>query len=146
MPGLYGGRVISGGHIPDGTSGFSTRFMWRSGGAGELYAYLPTSQTWGTSLGAGTFHFHPGRWHCLEQEIALNTPGRADGVARVWLDDRPVLATNGLTFRSVATLRIEGVFFSTFFGGHDASWAPPADTTADFADFALGQRRIGCDG
>ena len=146
LPGLYGGRMISGGRIPDGTDGFSTRFMWRVGGAGEVYAYLPSSQTWGTSLGRGSFRFRPGSWQCLEQELALNTPGRADGVVRVWLDGRPVFAQEGLVFRTVATLRIEGVFFSTFFGGSDASWASTADTHVDFGDFAVGARRVGCGG
>jgi hypothetical protein len=144
LPGLYGGRKISGGHIPDGSDGFSTRFMWRAGGAGEVYAYLPSSVTWGTSLGRGSFRFQPGRWHCLEQEVSLNTPGRPDGFVHVWLDGRPVFAQEGLVFRTVATLRIEGVFFSTFFGGNDASWSSSADTHADFADFAVGQHRVGC--
>jgi hypothetical protein len=146
LPGLYGGRMISGGRIPDGTDGFSTRFMWRAAGSGEVYAYLPSSQTWGTSLGRGSFRFQPGSWQCLEQELMLNTPGRADGAVRVWLDGRPVFAQEGLIFRTVATLRIEGVFFSTFFGGHDSSWASTADTHADFGDFAVGARRVGCDG
>jgi hypothetical protein len=144
LPGLYGGRMISGGHIPDGTDGFSTRFMWRAGGAGEVYAYLPSSVTWGTSLGRGSFRFLRGRWSCLEQEVALNAPGRADGVVRVWLDGRPVFAQEGLVFRTVATLRIDGVFFSTFFGGSDASWGSAEDTHVDFADFAVGERQVGC--
>ena len=144
LPGLYGGRMISGGHIPNGTDGFSTRFMWRTGGAGEVYAYLPSSVTWGTSLGRGSFRFQPGRWTCLEQEVGLNTPGRADGFVRVWLDGRPVFAQQGLVFRTVAALRIDGVFFSTFFGGGDASWGSTADAHADFADFAVGQRQVGC--
>jgi hypothetical protein len=144
LPGFYGGRMIGGGHIPDGTDGFSTRFMWRAGGAGEVYAYLPSSVTWGTSLGRGSFRFATGRWQCLEQELSLNAPGRADGVVRVWLDDRPVFAQEHLTFRTTPALRIEGVFFSTFFGGNDVSWASPVDTHADFADFAIGERRIGC--
>jgi hypothetical protein len=146
LPGLYGGRRISGGRIPDGTDGFSTRFMWRTGGAGEVYAYLPSSVTWGTSLGRGSFRFQPGSWQCLEQELALNTPGRGDGIVRVWLDGRPVFAQEGLIFRTVATLRIEGVFFSTFFGGNDSSWASTADTHTDFGDFAVGERRVGCAG
>ena len=65
-------------------------------------------------------------------------------MVRVWLDDQPVLRQEHLTFRTVAALQIEGVFFSTFFGGNDASWASPVDTHADFADFAVGERRIGC--
>jgi hypothetical protein len=144
LPGFYGGRTISGGHIPDGIDGFSTRFMWRAGGAGEVYAYLPSSVTWGTSLGRGSFHFQPGHWQCLEQELGLNTPGRADGFVRVWLDGRLVFTQESLVFRTVPGLRIEGLFFSTFFGGNEPSWASTADAHADFGDFALGERRVGC--
>jgi hypothetical protein len=34
-------------------------------------------------------------------------------------------------------LHIDGVFFSTFFGGNDTSWASPANQTIDFAGFGL---------
>jgi hypothetical protein len=33
LPGLFGGTVTSGRHIPDGTNGFSTRYMWRPTGS-----------------------------------------------------------------------------------------------------------------
>lgn len=144
LPGLYGGTNISGGHIPNGTDGFSTRFMWRSEGQGEVYVYMPSSTRFGSSLGRGSFRFAPGKWHCLEQELELNTPGRADGQVRVWLDGQQVFEQGALFFRSVADLRIEGVFFSTFFGGGDESWAPPRDTHADFAAFATAATRVGC--
>lgn len=145
LPGFYGGERISGGRIPDGTDGFSTRFMWRRNGDGEVYAYLPSSQRFGTSLGRGMWRFEPGRWHCIEQELVLNTPGTADGGVRVWLDGKPAFEQPGLLFRTVASLQIEGVLFSTFYGGGDASWAPRQDTYADFAAFATGPHRIGCD-
>jgi hypothetical protein len=32
---------------------------------------------------------------------------------------------------------VTAVFFSTFFGGHEASWATPVDTFIDFADFVV---------
>jgi hypothetical protein len=144
LPGFYGGQNISGGHIPDGSDGFSTRFMWRSEGQGEVYVYMPSSTKFGTSLGRGSFRFTPGKWHCLEQELDLNTPGQADGQVRVWLDSEAVFEQQRLFFRSVGTLQIEGVFFSTFFGGGDPSWAPPHDTHADFAAFATGGTRVGC--
>jgi hypothetical protein len=105
---------------------------------------MPSSTKFGTSLGRGSFHFTPGKWHCLEQELNLNTPGQADGLVRVWLDSEAVFEQQQLLFRSVGQLRIEGVFFSTFFGGGDASWAPPRDTHADFAAFATGGTRVGC--
>jgi hypothetical protein len=144
LPGFYGGAQISGGHIPDGTNGFSTRFMWRTDGQGEVYAYLPSSTRFGTSLGRGSWHFARDQWQCIEQELKLNTPGTADGAVHVWLDGKPVYQNEQLLFRTTASLRAEGVFFSTFFGGGDSSWAPPADTYADFAAFAVAPARVGC--
>jgi hypothetical protein len=82
LPGLYGGTMHSGGDIPNGTNGFSTHYMWRTGEEGEVYAYLPTSEEHG-----------------------------------------------GLQFRTTDELQIEGLFFSTFFGGGDESWASPWTST-----------------
>jgi hypothetical protein len=143
LPGLFGGTVTGGRRSPDGTNGFSTRYMWRRDGAGEVYAYLATSQGEGTSLGRGAWHFRPGDWHLIEQEVVLNQPSRADGSVKVWLDGRQVLDEGGLRFRTVGDLRIEGVLFSTFFGGSDRTWATPRDTHVDFAAFAVGSRYLG---
>jgi hypothetical protein len=137
LPGLFGGDVTSGQRIPDGTNGFSTRYMWRAGGAGEVYAYLPTSETHGTSLGRGCWRFEPGRWSTIQQHVRLNTPGTADGEVTVWQDGRAVYSATGLLFRTTRELGIEGLFFSTFFGGGDASWASPVDQYADFAAFTV---------
>ena len=137
LPGLFGGTVTGGQHIPDGTDGFSTRYMWRSGGDGEVYAYLPTSQEHGTSLGRGCWSFPTNQWVVIEQRVALNTPGASDGEVSVWQDGRHVLHQRGLTFRTTDQLKIDGVFFSTFFGGGDATWATPVDQHADFAGFSV---------
>jgi hypothetical protein len=137
LPGLYGGTVTSGQNIPDGTNGLSTRYMWRADGAGEVYAYLPTSEEHGTSLGRGCWSFTPGTWTTLQQRVQLNTPDEQDGRITVWQDDRLVLDRGGLEFRTTDELRIDGLFFSTFFGGDDSSWASPVDQNVDFAEFTL---------
>ncbi|MBF2083709.1 polysaccharide lyase [Thermoleptolyngbya sp. C42_A2020_037] len=137
LPGLYGGAGNTGGNIPNGTDGFSTRFMWRQNGAGEVYAYLPTSRGYGTSIGQGNWRFSPGVWHRIDQEVTLNTPGQANGRIRVWFNGRQVLDQQGLTFRTVPQLQIDGILFSTFFGGEDPSWATPRSVHADFADFVV---------
>ncbi|MBD2104721.1 polysaccharide lyase [Leptolyngbya sp. FACHB-261] len=137
LPGLFGGRVNNGRKIPDGTNGFSTRFMWRRQGDGEVYAYLPTSEERGSSLGRGNWRFQPNRWYRLEQAVVLNKPNVKDGVIRVWVDGKLVLSENDLLFRTTSDLKIEGIFFSTFFGGNDRTWATPSSTYADFADFAV---------
>lgn len=137
LPGLYGGDGNSGGDIPNGTDGFSTRFMWRRDGDGEVYAYLPDSDRHGTSIGRGAWQFEPGTWHHLEQEVVLNRPSAADGSVKVWFDGEPVLEEDGLVFRTIDRLKLNGLFFSTFFGGGDPSWATPKDVYIDFANFSV---------
>lgn len=143
LPGLYGGEVTGGKRSPDGTDGFSTRYMWRRGGVGEVYAYLATSEGRGTSLGRGAWNFEPETWHLIEQQVVLNEPGENNGRIRVWVDEREVLNKSGLQYRTVDTLAIEGVFFSTFFGGSDPSWATPKDVHVDFAGFEVGSEYLG---
>lgn len=143
LPGLYGGSVTSGKHIPDGSDGLSTRYMWRRGGAAEVYAYLPTSVEHGTSLGSGDWRWPAGRWTCVEQAVRLNTPGHKDGSVTVFLNGAQVLLSRGLEFRTTGRLGIGGVFFSTFFGGGDPSWATPRTQHAEFAAFAVSDRYIG---
>jgi hypothetical protein len=137
LPGLYGGVVNNGKDIPDGTNGWSTRLMWREEGQGEVYAYLPTSTVHGTSLGRGSWSFGLGRWISVEQHVRLNTPGVADGLIEIVVDGVQVLRVKDVVFRGVASLKIEGVFFSTFFGGDDTSWATPQTVRADFTDLSL---------
>ncbi len=91
----------------------------------------------GTSLGRGCWRFEPGRWSTIRQHLRLNSPGTSDGEVTVWQDGRPVFTAHGLLFRTTPTLGIEGLFFSTFFGGGDASWASPVDQYVDFAGFAV---------
>lgn len=137
LPGLFGGTVNDGRKIPDGTNGFSTRYMWRKNGDGEVYAYLPTSSEHGTSIGRGNWRFKPGTWHHVEQEVILNQPGKNNGRIQVWVDGKQVLAKDKLIFRTTDKLKIEGIFFSTFFGGGTPSWATPQDVYVDFADFSV---------
>lgn len=144
LPGLFGGtNAFSGGAVPDGTNGFSTRCMWRTDGDGEAYAYLATSDSYGTEIGRGRWRFRPGEWHCLEQRVVLNTPGRDDGRLVVWVDGHMLVDERALRYRTTDALRIRGIFFSTFFGGGDPTWSTPRDTYADFAAFALSSAYIG---
>lgn len=139
LPGLYGGAGPSGGKPVTGRNGFSTRFMWRHGGAGEAYAYYANKREpkYGESIGRGAWYFQPGRWTVLEQEVVLNRPGHADGRLRVWVNGREVVDKGGMMYRTVPDVGVDGLFFSTFFGGSNASWASPREQRIRFADFRL---------
>jgi hypothetical protein len=144
LPGLYGGKGNSGGKQPNGRDGFSVRLMWRRNGDGEVYAYLPhTKNKWGTSIGRSNWRFEPGQWYLIEEAVTLNTPGKADGQIRLWVSENLVVEQTELTFRDIPKLKIDGIMFSTFFGGNDKSWATPVTTYVDFADFALSDDYIG---
>ena len=142
LPGLYGGTGNTGGKIPNGHDGFSTRYIWKENGVGAIYAYLPTSKTWGTAIGQGSWSFSVGRWHVLEQLVKLNRPGRADGVISIWYDRKLVHSETGLIFRDTKDLTIDGLLFSTFFGGNNASFATPVSTNIQFRNFVMSSRRI----
>jgi hypothetical protein len=149
LPGLYGGPVgkESGGHH----GGFSTRYMWRdhhvrgsvdrctrSAPCAEVYLYSPQSRHgYGHDLGGQWQWQGDGRWHMIQQRV-----DRTTGDITVWYDgvqvlnDRAALGgTDGIPFA--------GIFFSTFFGGHDTSWGPSHSEYAYFAGFTVSTRYIG---
>jgi hypothetical protein len=135
LPGLYGGvEPFSGGrHNGDG---WSMRLMWRPAGAGEIYAYLAGTTGYGLQLGLGDFYWPAdGLWHTVSLHVVVNTPGESNGVAVLSLDGKVVINSTGLDITQTAT-PISGLFFSSFYGGHDPSWAPTALMHLDFADFS----------
>ncbi|WP_419307847.1 polysaccharide lyase [Chromohalobacter israelensis] len=137
LPGLYGGDAPSGGDEVTG-DGYSMRFMWRRHGQGELYEYIVNKgadNDYGKSAGRGLWHFPTGQWVTVEQEIVLNDPAHANGIARVWIDGKPILEQHGIVYRKQASVYADGLMFSTFFGGHGEDWRTPKDQHADFADF-----------
>jgi hypothetical protein len=137
LPGFFGGDAPTGGRIPNGSDGFTSRFMWRSGGRGEVYAYIPSSIEHGTSFGRGSWSFATGRWQRISQYLKLNTPGQADGQFKVWLDGNLVYEVSNVELRTVDSLKINGFLVHTFFGGNDQSWASPKDQSIWFSDFSV---------
>jgi hypothetical protein len=134
LPGLCGGQCWTGSN--NGAGGWTTRFMWRASGAGEVLLSDATTTGYGTDLGRGSWAFlADGRWHSLSQHIHLNTPGLADGFVDVQYGGISVGHFTGITFRTDLTTRIDSLMFSTFYGGSDSTWAPTANEHIDFASF-----------
>ena len=153
LPGLYAGKGNTGTNVPNGTDGWTTRYMWcdwaeasnaHPVGGGELLLFTYGSNKglyghpYGTSLGCGNWKFSPdSKWHNLQQTVHLNDPGKANGRLDVCYDGNLVLTQTGITFRTVSTLNTNGILFQSFFGGSGSADATPISTYADFADFAL---------
>ena len=117
------------------TDGWSARVGFDGHSNGIVYAYLPGSVKWGTTL--GTFRLALGSWVSVVEEVKLNTVGNADGYVKVWVDGELKVDRQGLVFRMTDSLKIDGIYFDTFYGGQTAVFAAPQDTTIDFAEIAV---------
>ena len=142
LPGLIGGEGNTGGGIPDGTDGWSARMMWRNDGDMMQYVYHPDQpENYGDNMyweeEGETLQFIPGQWHEVMHEIRINTPGLNDGSIRGWLDGELVLNRTDIRFRDVDDFAIDGLYFSTFFGGGSSSWSTTKDETILFDDFMI---------
>ncbi|KAJ4483411.1 hypothetical protein J3R30DRAFT_3284673 [Lentinula aciculospora] len=154
LPGLRGGTNAtgcSGGDEPTGLDCFSTRLMWRPNGAGEVYAYIPTTSSFcqstdivcnsdfGVSISRGSFTFVSGEWNRITLFVQLNdlvtTP--ANGNLRLYFNGQLVISRDDLQFRKGSSVDINGLYFSTFFGGSDDAWATPTTTHTYYRDIQL---------
>ncbi len=137
LPGLAGGEANTGGEKPNGNDGWSARLMWRENGCAEFYVYHPDQpRTFGDDL-RWPVRFEPGVWHQVDEIVVMNTAGEYDGVILGWLDGRLMFERRDLRFRQVDAFAIDLLYFSTFFGGGDSTWAPASDQSIEFDDFLV---------
>ncbi|KAJ7491090.1 polysaccharide lyase family 14 protein [Mycena latifolia] len=162
LPGLYGGNSLE---IATGCSGgrrstecYSARLMWRTGGMGEVYTYLPDYEvsgfeanknvcdvapfsecnpTYGASVGRGAFTFPTGEWTTVSQRVQLNDVGKANGAIQLWVNGKSVIEASGLILRDSSSGRHRGIQFQTFFGGSQVEWASPKTQQSYFSDFSV---------
>lgn len=73
------------------------------------------------------------RWYRVEQYVRMNTPGTADGVARVWVDGILSYEKTNVIFREVGhdNLHVRTVWLNIHAGGEGVG---PAETTAIYLD------------
>ncbi|KIM49680.1 polysaccharide lyase family 14 protein [Hebeloma cylindrosporum] len=161
LPGLYGGNSeaeavgCSGGRRSSAC--FSARLMWRSGGQGEFYTYLPPytesrfaanrkvcniapasdcNPTYGASVGRGAFTFATGAWTTISERVRLNDVGQANGEIQLFVNGKSVINVGGLILRDSAAGRIRGMQMQTFFGGSHPEFASPKNQDVFFSDFS----------
>ena len=116
---------------------FSTRLMWRTNGAGEIYAYFPPydvpgfesnralceapsnfcDASYGISISRGRFSFPTGAWTTVAQRVRLNDAGRANGEVELFVDGASVSKTSGIIIRDGDEGKIRGLQVQSFFGG-----------------------------
>ncbi|MGP4017662.1 polysaccharide lyase [Saccharopolyspora sp. 5N708] len=139
LPGLYGGPPGESGGGQHGQA-WSTRYMWRIRDGqpqAEVYVYDPSlGDGYGKDVGLGAWSWrNDGQWHTVEQSVDRNS-----GTITVWYDGQEVLREQAI--EQIAGIPFSGIFFSTFFGGHDTSWGPSRDVHAQFRDFRVGDAKL----
>ncbi|KAG1716627.1 hypothetical protein ID866_505 [Astraeus odoratus] len=141
LPGLRGGpntSGCSGGSQSTGDDCFSMRLMWRASGAGEAYAYMLSPNNLCSESNIMVGPLQPARWMRITILVQMNNPPDiANGNLVLYFNDVHVLSQQNLQFRSGTGVDIGGMFFSTFFGGSDSSWATPKAVNTYYRDFQL---------
>jgi hypothetical protein len=151
LPGIYAGESLSGGDTENaGVLGTSLRLMWRTDGQMEVYMYGPIKSDdpiceiydshcnpeFGTSLMRGRLSLVKGQVNTISVSATMNDVGLNNGKITLTVNGKSAMI-EGVTLRLVPDLQFSGIFFSTFFGGGDASWQSPRDQELEFSDFSL---------
>ncbi len=140
LPGLCGGPDnVSGGRRANGTNGFSARLMWRKDGRGEAYVYHKNQKgDYGDSFAfPADFRFPTDAPIKVRIAVTMNSIGGRTGSLRVWVDERLVVERPNMEWRTVDTFGVDGIYFETFHGGGDASWAPTRSCWVEFAEMRV---------
>lgn len=151
LPGLRGGDLTGCDGGANSDTCFSTRLMWRTAGAAEAYTYLQDSALckdsnvicnddgYGTSIGRGDFTWATGAWNHVDMVVGLNNPPTlSNGFLEVYHNGVIAINQTGLQIRSSTSVAsIQGIFFSTFFGGADNTWATPVNQSTYYRNFQM---------
>ena len=146
LPGFMGGTGPTG--CVSDRNGFSARNMWRARGEIVQYIYAPRKKNvcgddYHYSKNSETQLFTPGRWQTVEHRLVMNTPGLNNGIMQAWVDGALVLDVRDFLFREAdSSFSIDMLYFSTFYGGGDQSWAPKTEQVADFDELIVADRPI----
>lgn len=127
LPGLFGNVDTE--PLGDRAPAFSTRMRWREDTKLEIVSIQPDH------IGGIPHVIDPnwtklerGRWVRIEQEIALNTPGRRNGLMRVWVDGEMKLERTDMAFRQDPAQGLRGVDASVHYSRQNHAWAPSPKT------------------
>ncbi len=136
LPGLFG--TTSSGLFTE-LPRFSSNLAWYIGGVPKLY--VETKATADTQQGAlyDAFErvFPRGRWVRVDQELVLNTPDQANGIARLWLDGRLESDVKDAALRTSSTMSIAGVAGDVYFGGSGTVGKAVTDATVWLSPFEI---------
>lgn len=160
LPGLFigNGYNFSGGSGGNHTENSSCRIAWRSNFTGEVYLYVPESQSqeyyntknffsngkYGDSLWKSSFQFVKDDWNNVTVKIRLNTFSRENGTFIQLPNGKLEVTINNntekfdkLVWTNNQSHRIHTLLFSTFFGGSTEKYGSKNDTYSYFKNIQV---------
>lgn len=132
LPGLSGlYSETARGCLPSrpGSPGWSARGLFGAAGTngapdgdipiGTYLYHLDQPGRCGEAMYWDNSSLHPGRWHCIEGYVKLNTLGESDGVVTGWLDGTERFSRSGLSFRrpDEPGVGIREMWLDVYYGG-----------------------------
>ncbi len=79
-----------------------------------------------------------GRWVCFEMEVLLNTPGKKDGLYRMWADDELIVERLNVDLRGSDSCLINEVMLDCYWNG-----GSPKEQNRYFDNFVISTQKIG---
>ncbi len=146
LPGLGGGKGNTGGQVPDGYDGWSVRFMFKEAGRLCAYLYYPGmpdkfGEKWFLKAGENDYVLPRDKWVEIGLTVKMNNPGKPDGRVECYINGILMLTVENIEFRRTNALKADHLFFSSFFGGADSSYAPMHTCFLLFKEFSVDSTR-----
>ena len=124
--------------------------MWKEDGKIVNYVYHANqSNIYGDKVKwndgpEGQVYFKRGAWNRVEIYYKMNTPGVLNGRLKGWLNGKLALDTNRIMYRMPGgeKLKIGNLYFGTYYGGANASWAPSTDQYVYFDNVVISTQPI----
>ena len=167
LPGIWGGEPgASGGDW--NANGWSFRVMFREGGQAVAYVYMATDQgkydgdekcplvkNQGRGFDAIAHHTNGagidlwrdqglklvvGRWNSIALKASVNSPGQANGLVELTVNGKTKSFDKIQWFEK--TKKINGMMFTSWFGGGSEDYAPRKTQKATFKDFVLTKQGV----
>jgi hypothetical protein len=131
LPGVFGGTDYEPKRVAEESNGIATRLKWSEDGKGDLTMQLPVVKGGNTPfhIDLGNFVLPYGRWFTVEQEVGLNTPGKVDGLARLWIDGELKIDRSNIMWRTTNSLTLMGAVHDVWYGGLASTATAPADAS-----------------
>jgi hypothetical protein len=145
LPGVRGGDrkiTTTGCVVPQPKDAWSFRLMWRQNARISMYMYdqerTVRNERCGLSRESKDWLLTKGVWHRLKLHVKVNSNATAkDGIAQLFVNNSLILERKGIQWYSKGYVPVSYVYFSSFYGGNDKTWAPSKKTFIKFRNVSF---------